>query len=364
MLQLTRMKKLWIFISLIFILVLSLPLFACKNQGSSISFSCFNTSVYIQTQDKTVDNKTETKLKTVFSNLDDEFSATKENSFTSRFNALKVGESISITQTEKTVIKLCKDYFEFTSGKFSPALRRLTELWGFDDKWKIFTPPEDQQIQELLGDLTDFNGVVLDEQNNKVQKVKDVKLDFGGVLKGYACQLALDILKDAGVKKGYVNVGSSSLSIMNAKELGVRHPRANDDTPLILTVKTARLVNVGVSTSGDYENKRSFNGKTYSHIIDPNTGKPSETGVASATLICSDPTFSDAVTTALCLETHTPDDVENSPLVALMKKIENRFNDAFLFVCYIDGNVKQLITNKKQGENFTLHDTDFSVVNI
>ena len=144
----------------------------------------------------------------------------------------------------------------------------------------------------------------------------------------------------------------------------MRHPRATDDTPLIITIDTKNLADVFVSSSGDYEKYHVYNGKKYSHILDPITGSPADTGIVGATVIVKDGGFSDAITTALCTLSHNSNDLNSSNLVQMMNKITERFTNAHIYVFYIKDGVKNVITNKKQGENFTLHDTDFTVVNI
>ncbi len=359
------MKKFFTSFFLTAILTLSASLFACKPQeDNSMYFSCFNTVVYIQTDDKPLSQSTKNSLEDNFKALDDLFSISKQSSFTSSFNQLSVGQSITVDDTVAQIIKECQQLESFTNGKFNPAIKKLLRLWKFDETFSVtqtFSPPSPQEIDNVLNGKIDFDKLVLDEQSNTVYKQGDIEVDFGGIVKGYATDQALEILKNAGHTKGHVNIGGSSLAILSSESLGIRHPRKVQD--LCLTVKL-RSNDLLVSTSGDYE--RSYfdgQGNRYSHIIDPNTGRPADTGIASATIICKDGTFADALTTSLCTLSHTPNDA-NSELVLMMKKILQQHADAQLYVFYIKDDVKQLITNKKQGEDFTLHDTAFTVFNF
>ena len=320
--------------------------------------------VYVQTDDKAISSSTQKALKSTFESLERDFSLSVPTSFTSLFNTLAIDEEMEITDTVKTVLKKCKGYYQFTDGKFNPAIKKLVKLWQFDNSSinsQTFVPPAQNDIDNILNGKTDFSMLVLDESTNKVIKKADIEVDFGGIVKGYASEKALEILKKAGHKKGYVSVGSSSIAILSADSLGIRHPRNTNS--LCLTVNTKNLKDVHVSTSGDYEKYHIYENKRYSHIIDPDTGKPADTGIASTTVICSDGGFSDAVTTALCTLSHTPSD-NCSPVIDLMNDIAKQYTDAHIYVIYIKDGTKQLLTNKMQGVDFTLHDTEIEIISI
>ena len=166
----------------------------------------------------------------------------------------------------------------------------------------------------------------------------------------------------AGHKSGYVNVGGSSLHLLNVQSLGIVHPRSESGT--ILTVKTKNIQGVCVSTSGDYEKSYIIDGIRYSHIINPNTGKPTNTGVCSVTIIGAGGAYSDAISTAACLKEYNPNNVENSPLIKFLRSIISQNAGCSVFAVYDDGQTKQIITNKIKGENFTLHDNNYTVIGI
>ena len=150
---------------------------------------------------------------------------------------------------------------------------------------------------------------------------------------------------------------------MQTESLTIRHPRPTDDLTGIIKVDFGGDKNLGVSTSGDYERCYTHQGKTYSHLIDGKSGYPAETGVTSATVIGTDGAFSDAITTALCLCSHTENQTD-SELISLVKKIIQEYPTAAVFVVFNSGDGKEIITNKTQDEDFTLLDKDYSVVKI
>jgi thiamine biosynthesis lipoprotein ApbE len=200
----------------------------------------------------------------------------------------------------------------------------------------------------------------LAEQNSLIKPCSDMQLDFGGIVKGFAADKIASILRENGHYAGYVNVGGSSMNLLKVNSLGISHPRKDGK---IIDVNLFDLENLSVSTSGDYEKYHDYQGKRYSHIINPSTGYPTDTGICSATIICGDGAFADAITTALCLCSHTENKTD-SELILLVKKFIQEYPTAAVFVVFNSGDGKEIITNKTEGEDFTLLDKDYSVVKI
>ena len=208
--------------------------------------------------------------------------------------------------------------------------------------------------------MLDYSSVSIN--GDKLQKSNaDIQIDFGGMLKGYASQMIMDILLENGYSSGYVSLGTSSISLLSVEKLSIRHPQ--DGKKLILELNCKEQQKTSVSTSGNYEKYYEYDGKIYSHIIDTSTGFPYDNKILSATILSKDSAFADAMTTALCLCEHNVGQTD-SPLINFMKKIIEYDKDASIYVVYGDGQNKQIITNKKQGKDFALLDNSFSIVNI
>jgi thiamine biosynthesis lipoprotein len=127
-----------------------------------------------------------------------------------------------------------------------------------------------------------------------------MKIDLGGIGKGYAVDKVKEIVEEYGFEYGYINFGSSSMALLGhatrgSYTLGLTNPRTYYGDDYI----RLQLNNVCVSTSGDYEQYYEFDGVRYCHIIDPTTGKPVQTGVYTATVIGGSAAEDDAYTTAI-----------------------------------------------------------------
>lgn len=338
---------------------------SCAKQTGSYRGYYFNTSVTAFLGDKPLSNDAKTKLDDLFSSLQKEFDPNDQNSLIYQFNNADQGAVFNLSAQATAVFELAKECYTLTGGLFNPAIYPLVELWQFAPNYPVinFYPPTDSQIQAVLP-LVDFDSVVLDSNAQTITKTKaGVKIDFGGILKGYASQLALDVLKEENHTSGYVSIGSSSLQLLNSNALDVRHPRSNT-LPRVITVNTKTYNNLSVSSSGDYEKVYAVNGKTYSHIINPSTGKPTTTNVVSVTMLGVDGSVADALTTACCLLDHNPQDKNSSLLISFLKQLITLYPNCMVYAIYDDGESKQIITNKLKDVDFTLHDAEYTIVNF
>lgn len=338
--------------------------FSCAPKGSVVDLFYFNSNVHIQTENTSISSETLNQIKTLLSNLENTFDTQKDGSLPTRFSTLSEGQSTSLNQTENKIFSLCKEYYQFTDGKFNPLIRPLLCLWQFTNNSTLtpFLPPTKEQIDSVINSgVMNFSSVeYLAEQNSLIKPCSDMQLDFGGIVKGFAADKIASILRENGHYAGYVNVGGSSMNLLKVNSLGIRHPRKDGK---IIDVNLFDLENLSVSTSGDYEKYHDYQGKRYSHIINPFTGYPADTGICSATVICNDGAFADAITTALCLCSHQANST-NTELTNLINKILLKYPDAQIFVVFEKESQKQILTNKKQGEDFTLLDNQYTVVNL
>ncbi|MBQ7340417.1 MAG: FAD:protein FMN transferase [Clostridia bacterium] len=356
------MKKICCLFFTILFSLLSLGTGACTTKGDSYSLTSFGSPVYIEVYDKTLTEQVKEEISSLLLSLENEFSVSNENSVVYKLNN---GLPYTLSNRAIDVFALSKEYWAFTDAKFNPAVYPLNELWCFGVGNQVekedFIPPTQDKIDQILqSNVLDFSAFII--ENNQVIKNPNQKIDLGGMLKGYACDLVMNILLDNGYTSGYVSMGNSSICLLKAEKLALRHPL--DKSKLILTLDTSKEQNASVSTSGDYEKYYDYDGKRYSHIIDANVGKPYDTGIKSATVICKDGAFADALTTALCLSNYNTNDINNCELTHLIKKILEKYPDASVYAIYERDGVKKIITNEQVNKDFSLLDHSFSIVNI
>ncbi len=347
------------FFSIIILLILSIFATSCSGCGEkvdSVDFYYFNTQIHVEVYNSKLTDKEKEEISTLLSGLEKEFSVNNSTSCVSIFNSHQLGQSQTLSSRATEIFNKALECYSFSNEKFNPSVYSLSKLWQFAPSFTAtnFTPPSQTEIDQTLnnGSLDLTNGLTL-SGNVLTKNNQNIKLDFGGIVKGYAVDKIAKILTDGGHTEGYVNAGGSSMRILSCESLGVTHPRSQGE---ILNI-TNLPKNVSVSTSGDYQKFYEFNGQRYSHIIDCQTGCPSNTGVISATIICPDGTFADAISTALCL-------CDYDQSITLINKILEIYPSSQIYVIYQKDNQKSIITNKNKGEDFTLLDQSYNVVKI
>ena len=211
------------------------------------------------------------------------FSTFRPDSLASRINNLGPGEMLEVDDEMLFIVGESIRYYTLTNGSFDITVKPLVDLWGFSArKGKV---PANEEIGDALTKIGSGH-IILDKASKKVGFAKGgMRVDFGGIAKGYATDRAVEVMKAHGVKNAIVNSGGDMycLGRKGPKErwrVGIQHPRARDRLLARLSLEGA-----AIDTSGDYENFFEVGGKRFCHIIDPKTGMPVGSSPSSATII-------------------------------------------------------------------------------
>jgi thiamine biosynthesis lipoprotein len=161
---------------------------------------------------------------------------------------------------------------KLTDGAFDISYASMDKIWKFDGSMK--TMPSSKTIAESVAKVG-YNNIILDKENQTVfLKLKGMKIGFGAIGKGYAADKAKALLISEGVVAGIINA-SGDMNTWGKQPNGddwkvaITNPLNKNNAFALLPIS-----NIAVVTSGDYEKYVNFNGKRYSHIIDPRTGYP------------------------------------------------------------------------------------------
>jgi thiamine biosynthesis lipoprotein len=196
------------------------------------------------------------------------------------------------------ILKKSKAFYAATDGAFDVSIAPVSLIWKKAIRQK--TLPDPDALKAVLG-LVGLDNLFLDEVTRRVMLLESgMKLDLGGIAKGYAVDLAVARLKEARVSSALINAGGNIYALGNRRgkpwQVGIRDPRREN-----AVLEKTDLENKGAATSGDYEQFFVFKNKRYSHIINPVTGYPADAGVISATIIAHDATTADALSTTCVL---------------------------------------------------------------
>jgi FAD:protein FMN transferase len=212
--------------------------------------------------------------------LDESMSTYKPTSEVSQVNAKAADGPMPITKELFGLLTTAKEYSVLTDGAFDITYASVGYMYDF----RKHVRPNEAQITKALP-AVDYRHVLLDPKKQTVQfSQKGVRIDLGGIAKGYSVDCGINVLKSLGITRAYVSAGGDSRIIGDRFGkpwmVGIRDPRKGADD----VITRMPLVDAAISTSGDYERYFEEDGVRYHHIIDPRTGH-SASKVRSTTII-------------------------------------------------------------------------------
>lgn len=225
--------------------------------------------------------------------IDAEMSTYRPDSEISAVNAGAAEAAIPVSDEIFGLLQRALSLSAASGGAFDITYDSVGYLYDFRKR----IAPDQAAIDARLGSV-DYRHVVLDEASHSVRFTRDgVRINLGGIAKGYAVERAAALLRSAGVEHALLNAGGDTRVLGDRRGqpwiVGIRHPRLDD-----AIVTRIPLVDEAISTSGDYERFFEADGRRYHHIIDPSTGEPT-VGVLSVTVIGPDATETDGLSTTL-----------------------------------------------------------------
>ncbi|MHA1177909.1 FAD:protein FMN transferase [Psychrobacter faecalis] len=243
--------------------------------------------------------------------INDSMSTYQADSTISKFNQLGKDTPIAIDADFSHVLKTSKQVYELSGGAFDPTVMPLIETWGFGSTMtveRLQSPPTALEIAQAKA-LVDFDSVI--QKGDSIYKTKDgVGLDFSAVAKGYGVDVIADVLKNTYQIRNYMveiggEVATSGVSAQQQPwQIAIDAPIEGSTVSTRQAMAVIRQpINNGASmalaTSGNYRNSVVFDGKHYSHTIDPTTGQPIVGGAPSVTVAAETVGLADAWATAL-----------------------------------------------------------------
>lgn len=226
--------------------------------------------------------------------LENEISWRVSGSDVQKLNNAAGKDWIELNSDTMEILEIAQDVAERSGGAFDVTIAPISRLWDFDSERQEV--PDIDTIDALLPNVG-YEFLRLDtEENTASLKNLDNAVDLGGVGKGAACDAAIEAYAETGAEAAIVSVGGS---------VGVwgRRTRARTGASRcatrIRTARSAHSIESGfLATSGSYEKCFTQDGKTYHHLLDPETGYPAETGLVSVTVLCDNGARADALATA------------------------------------------------------------------
>ena len=201
----------------------------------------------------------------------------------------------SVSEETAALVSDALELYGETGGLFNIAVYPIVDAWGFySGEHRV---PDPGELETLLA-VTDPAGIIVD-RDSVALSAEGMAIDLGGIAKGYASAAAADAMRAAGIRSGILSLGGNVYAIGTKPDgtpwrVGVQDPSDTASLVGIISMEDEAAV-----TSGAYQRFFEENGVIYHHIIDPRTGRPSDSGLASVTVVMADAMRADAYSTAL-----------------------------------------------------------------
>ncbi|WP_019026287.1 FAD:protein FMN transferase [Colwellia piezophila] len=331
-------------LKLLLLTVLVLSLSACfpSNPSNAIEVllqgrtmgTTYNIKI-VATQEQLQALKLPQKIDAALKQVNQEMSTYISNSELSRFNKSRSTDAIEISVGLARVMKESIRLWNLSEGKLDVSIGPLVNLWGFGPEQRPETAPSDEVI------ATTHKRVGLENltlEGNKLSKnIPDLYIDLSTIAKGYGVDVVAELIESHGFTNYLVEIGGE-MRLRGFKHTGELWAIAIEKPILDSSGEEREIHQViipkdnAVATSGDYRNYFEADGVRFSHIIDPDTGKPITHNLVSVTVIHASSMTADGLSTSLMvmgMEKGMAFAVENNVAALFIAKTENGFDERF-----------------------------------
>lgn len=232
------------------------------------------------------------QVQALISDLEGQLSVTDPDSALYAVNASGSG---TLTGRANTLMGQALDLCRRTDGALDLSIYPVVRAWGFTTG--DYQVPDDAALADLTA-LVDYTRIDYDPASGAVALPTGMEIDLGSVAKGCAGREAAQLLRQAGVASALLNLGGNIQTVGSRPDgdpwqIGVKDP-ATGQPMMVLSIRDQAVV-----TSGGYERYFQQDGRTYWHIMDPDSGRPAENGLRSVTIVGDNGLVCDGLSTAL-----------------------------------------------------------------
>jgi len=273
------------------------------DSGHRLAMGTFAHIVAVAENSSTAERAIEAAFEQI-SNIEDLMSYYKDDSQINKINRDGHKGPVKVSKSTFEVLQKSVEFSRLTGGAFDITVGPLEELWrSAGEANSVPTDAELQQVRSKVG----YEKLILDGNEMTVRfAVEGMKIDLGGIAKGYAIDKVIEAMQKCGATGGMTDVGGDIRCFgtpPKGKEywlIGLQEPSERLETPIGTGELTLvlKLKDAAVATSGDYRRFVLVGGKRYSHIIDRRTAAGAK-GLSSVTIISKNATDADALATAV-----------------------------------------------------------------
>lgn len=231
--------------------------------------------------------------------VNDQMSTYLKSSEISRFNDSSSLDWFAVSEETAMVVATAQEISAATDGAFDVTVGPLVDAWSFGPTKKTARPPSEAEIEALRKVVGYKHLEVRREPPALRKKIPELRVDLSAIAKGHGVDRILALLVDLGCEHVFVDIGGEDRAIGHRGDRAWRVAIEDPNDEQREYHVAIELTDRAIATSGDYRNFFEFEGKRYSHTIDPRSGRPIDHGVASVSVIANDCMTADAWATAL-----------------------------------------------------------------
>jgi thiamine biosynthesis lipoprotein len=278
----------------------------CKNtpRETEISGAAQGTTYHIKlvlNQHSTDLEDARRQVASVLADIDAKMSNYRDDSEISYLNRQETADWLHTSPEIITLLTIADHVYRHSEACYDLTVKPLFDLWGFSGHENRV--PEDREIAELMPHIG-MSLLEIDSARQRIRK-KDpkIKIDLSSIAQGYSVGQVAQQLDALGIDDYLVEIGGEMM--VKGRKANGEDWRIGIETPTpagrglqkIIDIKEAK--GAAVMTAGTYRNFFEENGHSYSHILNPKTGRPVTHRLRSVTVVHDDPTWADAWDTAL-----------------------------------------------------------------
>lgn len=250
-------------------------------------------SVYLWSDDAQLGQQAVEEVFSEAARIDRLMSTYRDDSEISKINRLAAVSPVVTGEELFRLVQRSLDISVLTLGAFDITFDSVGQYYDFRSRQR----PDSETVASERENI-DYRYVQLDEAASSISFLKEgVRINLGGIAKGYVVERGIDILRHQGIKNAIVTAGGDSRLLGDRRGrpwmVGIRDPRIEGQVAI-----SVPLAEEAISTSGDYERFFDEDGVRYHHIIQPATGAPAG-GVRSASVFGPDAVITDALSTSV-----------------------------------------------------------------
>lgn len=282
------------FLNIFFLIMMILP-YVHGNEWVVLDGEAMGTTIHTEVwhEDNEIAEKMAQEVMKIMEKVNQLMSPYIESSELALINREASQHPIKISSDLYNVLARSLHYSELTQGAFDITYASVGYLYNYRDSIR----PNQEELASHI-EAINYQNIVLNPEDHSVFfRQENVRIDLGGIAKGYAVDLSIERAKQLGIRNILVSAGGDSRILGDRLGrpwvVGIRHPINRDQV-----IAKIPLVDEALSTSGDYERYFDEDGIRYHHILDPKTGD-SARSVRSVTILGPDAMDTDALSTSV-----------------------------------------------------------------